>query len=182
MDSLEGLEQRLDGIERSVGDLDGLGDSENVYVKLQVLSMEVKRLYRDGMRCSKVFWKLVEVFVATQTEKISEKEQLVLETCLESFEDILGELRRLEMWCSAENLDQVLSCGMLAVGKDQGYAETSKLPTLLGSVSALIVETMGQVYRFLNMISAQNEIWSETELRMRSLERRIRAIEESRVV
>ncbi|SCV05085.1 LANO_0G18140g1_1 [Lachancea nothofagi CBS 11611] len=179
MESLDRLKERLWVVENRIGDAEY---SESLLTKVDTLSRELRHLYRDGVECSKTFWRLLDVFIETNGVEASANEQTTLETCLGSLDEIMQQLGHLEMWYREEDLDHVLSCGVVRVPSGAAQAQISKLPLLFAQVSELIVGTMMLLQRFMNLNVEDNKFWNCTEQKVRFLERKLKALEESKVI
>ncbi|CEP65073.1 Ldb18p LALA0_S21e00232g [Lachancea lanzarotensis] len=180
-ESLEALQERLDRIEQITGYLED-GESETVLKKLQALSNEVRRMCGDGTTCSRMVWRLLEKYGGNGNVQMSQTEKTELETCQESLAEILRQLQELELWYRDEDLDHVLSCGIIDSSVASGSIKLSTLPLQFVQVSQLIVGTMSLLQRFVDLNVRSNNFWNDTERRVRSLEFKIRAQEESRMI
>lgn len=177
MDPIAELEQRIDQVETFSGSSLYLDSDDVVDIKLKELLKEFQELFQFSSDYSKNLWKLLDTFTRSGTcQKYSKDMEQVVISCNDSICCLLDRLYKLDL-CYSENIDRIISCGILPLQPLQ--AKTTllcDLPQLHTDCNALIIKSLEITQRFIHLNIESNELWNVTEKRLLKLEGRINSI------
>lgn len=178
MESIKQVEERIRDVELLLGEWQSVNDLTG---RLRMLSQELKLLYRDGIQCSESFWTLLERYMRANDFNEHSEWMQRFNACSEGIEKLLDRLYELDLVYQTENVDHVLSCGLLTYA-ESGSVDLRDLPTLYQQCNDLMLRTICAVRRFTALNLEMNEFSADVEARMRRAENALTIIYKKRTI
>lgn len=163
---LEGLCERLGGLELALGDVDSLRDG-GLCELLVSLTRELQRVLKEGHDYSEQFLQLLETF-GRGDHKRRDDDLERLHAVLSRYDEILRTLKALT------KLDVVYQ----AIARPEAAVSTpvveirglEQLPLLIDTCNRQLVWSLSLVQRFLAWNIANNELFSGIDARLKTLD------------